>query len=61
MDLAEIFLNVPLSAQTHLCSETATNLLIVRWSCLRFREISNVFIPHPRQVSEIVFSDQKSP
>ncbi|CAI9617211.1 unnamed protein product, partial [Staurois parvus] len=30
MDLAEIFLNVPLSAQTHLCSESATNLLIVR-------------------------------
>ncbi|CAI9601621.1 unnamed protein product [Staurois parvus] len=30
MDLAEIFLNVPLSAQTRLCSESATNLLIVR-------------------------------
>ncbi|CAI9617202.1 unnamed protein product [Staurois parvus] len=30
MDLAEIFLNVPLSARTRLCSESATNLLIVR-------------------------------
>ncbi|CAI9583870.1 unnamed protein product, partial [Staurois parvus] len=30
MDLAEIFLNVPLSAQTRLCSESATNLLIVQ-------------------------------
>ncbi|CAI9611144.1 unnamed protein product, partial [Staurois parvus] len=29
MDLAEIFLNVPLSAPTRLCSESATNLLIV--------------------------------
>ncbi|CAI9570157.1 unnamed protein product, partial [Staurois parvus] len=30
MDLAEIFLNVSLSARTRLCSESATNLLIVR-------------------------------
>ncbi|CAI9613135.1 unnamed protein product, partial [Staurois parvus] len=30
MDLAEIFLNVPLSAQTRLCSESAANLLIAR-------------------------------
>ncbi|CAI9532108.1 unnamed protein product, partial [Staurois parvus] len=30
MDLADIFLNVPLSAQTRLCSESATNLLIGR-------------------------------
>ncbi|CAI9555115.1 unnamed protein product, partial [Staurois parvus] len=30
MDLAEIFLNVPLYARTRLCYESATNLLIVR-------------------------------
>ncbi|CAI9560198.1 unnamed protein product [Staurois parvus] len=59
MDLAEIFLKVPLSAGIRLCSESATNLLIVQCSSLSFHEISNVFIPRPRHFTISLFSAAK--
>ncbi len=54
--LAETFLILPLSAWTHLYSESATNLFKVQWSRLSFREIYNVFIPCPRHCTIWRFS-----
>ncbi len=50
--MAETFLILPLSAQARMCSKSAaTNLFTIRWSCLSFYELSNVFIPFPRHCS----------
>ena len=42
-----------------LCSESATNLFTIRWSCFSFCEISNVFIHCPKHYTIWRFSAAK--